>query len=72
MRDINFLEKLLSVLLGAIFGLFALLWWFVTGIGKIVRRIAIDMLKNLYGRIIAALVGLLLIGLGLSAFTQLN
>lgn len=71
MRDSNFIEKAFSVLLGLVFGLFSFVWWVVCSIGKLVHRVSIDILKNIYARVVAILATLLLIGLGLSSLAHL-
>jgi hypothetical protein len=72
MRDTNFLDKALSFLLGLVNTIFAIAAWVLTSIGKIIRRIVTDILKNIYARIIALVVTLLLIGLGVSSLAHIS
>ncbi len=71
MRDQTFMERLV----GFVFGFFYILWlciskpveWLLKGLWKVAK----DVLKSAYGKVIAGLATLLLAGLGLHFFSGL-
>jgi hypothetical protein len=71
MRDGNLMERILSF----VFGFFFILWlcvskpveWLLKGLWKVAK----DVLRSVYGKVVAGLATLLLAGLGLNFFSRL-
>lgn len=72
MGETSIIEKILSVLLGTVAGLFLAVWWVIKNIGRLLYRMVIDVLKNIYLRVITFIATLILLGLGLTSLAQLH
>ena len=71
LREENWLEKLFSIVMGVFAFIFWAVWKCLTLLVQGVWRIACDVMKSAYGKIVAGLATLLLAGLGLQFFSGL-
>ncbi len=73
MRNRNdFLAQLLSFSAAAIYIIWLIIWKPIYWLGLLVRKIAIDIAKSMYAKVIAGLAALALAALGLQFFASLT
>ena len=69
--DRNWAEHIFYFVLGAIAFVFVMVWKLICLIASGIKKVTEDVLKSMYGKIIAGLATLALLGLGMKFFASL-